>query len=143
MDIFKCPSRTIQLLLRTRAIPYLILDYTKDSITVLINRNSMFIKVEAYKDIFVGVNLKLRPVTDENEIDEMIRQSTKIVWDSKVIDDSTFNELLEAIFHAHEILRSRMIEINNKKGTGFTNSDFDTLARLGTIAKYDKDFWET
>lgn len=37
--------------------------------------------------------------------------------------------------------RSRLIEIDNKKGTGFQSSDFETLCRLATKARLDKDFW--
>lgn len=141
MDIFKCPARTITLLIKTQAIPFLIVDYTRNSIQTLMYRNRMFMLTEATSNkMSEEIQLKIIPVL-EQDVDVIIRKSTQMVWDDTVINDEMFYKLLEAITHAHEILRSRMIQINNKKGTGFTESDFDTLVRLGTKARYDKEFW--
>lgn len=138
-DIFKSPCNTIKLLLRTGAIPYLVLDYSRKSIQVLMNRVGFYIMCEA-EFIDFQVALKVMPVLTE-DVDVAIMQSTKITIDGSVITDEMFNDLLEAISHAGEIIRSRMIQIDNKKGTGFTESDFITLTRLATKAKLDEDFW--
>lgn len=138
-DIFKSPCNTIKLLLRTEAIPYLVIEYTRNSLVCLVCRFNHFLLCEASFKNF-NISLKLFPVND-GEIVERILQATKITVDKNVITDEMFNDLLESISHAGEILRSRMIEINNKKGTGFTPSDFTTLARLAVKSKQDSDFW--
>ena len=136
---FKSPYNTIKLLLRTNAVPYLIVDYTKDSLTTLMNRFNMFLLCTS--DYMYGnISLKILPV-QEKELEDLILASTRLTVDYNVITDEMFNDLLESISHAGEIMRSRLIEIDNKKGTGFQSSDFETLCRLATKAKLDKDFW--
>ena len=103
------------------------------------NRANFYIMCEA-EFIDFQVALKVMPVATEN-VDVAIMQATKITLDGNIITDEMFNDLLEAISHAGEIIRSRMIQIDNKKGTGFTESDFITLTRLATKAKLDEDFW--
>lgn len=144
MDIFKSPASTIMLLLKTRAIPYLILNYARDSIQVLMYRHKMFMMCEAVfenKDNTGNIALKILPVEEIN-CDVLIRQATRITWDNTVITEEMFNDLMEAVSHAEDILRSRMIEINNKKGTGFQPSDFETLSRLATKYRLDTESWE-
>lgn len=138
-DIFKSPCNTIKLLLRTNAIPFLIIDYERNMLQVLMYRAGMFLLCEAdYQDY--DISLKIAPLL-ESKIDLYILQSTRITLDRNILSDEMFYDLLEAISNAQEIIRSRMISINNNQGTGFTESDFITLGRLAVKAKQDLDFW--
>lgn len=144
MDIFRSPSRTIEYLLRTQAIPFLIVDYSKDSIEALMYRkplNNFIYVVATYNKLEYDIQLKMMIVTDELVTDAIIK-STKMVLDHNILSEDTFLELLESISHAHEILRSKMIKINNKKGTGFTESDFDVIIRAASKMKFEEKYWE-
>lgn len=139
-DIYRSPLFTIKNLLRTGVIPYLVTDYARNALNVLQYRNGRFILGYA---IFEDYNIPLvLAVVSEEKVDELILDSTKVKLDNNIITDTMFNELLEALSHASDIVRSRMAKINNKKGTGFTEDDFEILVRMATKAREDVDFYD-
>lgn len=139
--VFKSPCETIKLLLKTNAIPYLIIDYGRNYLYALIYRHNTFIYCLSEFDNF-NIGLKILPIQEKNVL-TFILQATRVTVDRNIITDEMYCDLLDSINQASEILRSKLIQVNNSKGTGFTESDFITLGRLAVKAKQDIEFWET
>ena len=142
MDIYRTPIFVIKNMLKTGVIPYLVVDYDRNSLSVLQYRNNYFILGNA---TMVDGNIPLvLGILPEQKIDDLIIDSTKVSVDNSIITIEMFNELIESLSVASDVVRSKMIKINeNKKGQIFTDSDFITLTRLSNKARLDLDFWET
>lgn len=112
-DIYRSPLFTIKNMLKKGVIPYLIVDYARNSLNVLQYRMGRFILGNA--TIEMGMMPLVLGIISESKVDELILESTKVSMDFNVITDERFNELLGALSAASDIVRSRMIEVNNNK----------------------------
>lgn len=138
-DIYRSPLFTIKNMLKTGVIPYLVIDYDRNTLSVLQYRNNRYILgCATFEDFNIPLVLGL---ILEDKVDKLILDSTKVKLDNNIITDTMFNELLEALSHASDVIRSRMAKVDSKSKK-FEEGDFEILIRMATKAREDVDFYD-
>ena len=135
---FKSPLNTLKLLLRTQAIPYLIVFYSKDSICTIMNRFNTFILCCATADVNDITHLTAAKI-EGDALDSCIIDSTKLQIDYSIISEDTLRTLLSDTLTTNEILRMSMVKVSDNK---FKKDDFDIISRLANLSKYNIENWK-
>lgn len=135
---FKSPLNTLKLLLRTQAIPYLIVFYSKDSICTIMNRFNTFILCCATAGIDNVTHLTATKIEGDT-LDSCIIDSTKLQIDYSIISEDTLKTLLSDTLTILIRKISLVVKVSDNK---FKKDDFDIISRLANLSKYNIENWE-
>lgn len=145
----KSSLSTIKFLLRTGAIPFLIVDYTQNSISLVFCRDNHILHCQ-FTDIMHILSLyggeetctdeiSARAMTiTEKELEDYIVQSTQVQLSADFLTGEFFEEAISYTSTMYEIYIEEMLD-HTSDDKFFSESDFSTLSRLAKQMKKEED----
>lgn len=134
---------TIKFLLRTGAIPFLIVDYTCSSLSIVLCRENKYFYCQLIDEVnnacfcelcLNAVSVKAQPLT-ERELEDYISQATQLQLSTDKLTSDFFEEAMSCANSVYNLYLAKMTESDDKENDTFSETDFDVLSRLAKEMK--------